>query len=216
MFELDLFFATGERNVSLEAHVAGCARCAGYLQELGALQAQRAVPTLPPAPLRARAGARRGPWLGLAAAALVALFVVLLSWVPGPEEPAVAVKGGPAVQLLVRRGEQTRVWDGAAAIRAGDVLGLRVACAGFSRVAVAVAEGGGWARVQQQACPDEAGAFALPFTLVVDGAPGRERLAVVFSAADLEAPALGAAVSAQRRDGRVWVTRFELAKEMAP
>jgi len=38
----------------------------------------------------------------------------------------------------------------------------------------------------------------------------------VFSKAALEERALSEAVSAQRRDGNIWVTRFELQKEVAP
>ena len=73
-----------------------------------------------------------------------------------------------------------------------------------------------WAGIVRQRCPEAAGTIALPFTLRVDEAPGRERFAVVFSAADLDEQTLGAAVDAQRRDGKGWVTRFDLEKEVAP
>jgi hypothetical protein len=236
MFELDLFFATRERNAALEAHVDECARCAGYLKELTALQEAREVPLpsagaasrasgLPAAPTRRAAPQRasavrstRRLWLLSGAAAMTAAVVFSLLLLEAADEraPAVAVKGSPAVQLLVRRGQETRIWDGASRVRAGDVLGLRVACEEFSTVTVAAAKGEEWAPLEEQACPAQASARTLPFTLRVDAAPGRERFAVVFSTARLEGRALGEAVSTQRRDGSIWVTRFELEKEVTP
>jgi hypothetical protein len=148
---------------------------------------------------------------------IAAVVLSLLSLESSDERaPSVAVKGSPAVQLLVRRGQATRIWDGGSPVRAGDVLGLRVACEDFSTVTVAAARGEAWARLEEQACAAQAGARTLPFTLVVDAAPGRERFAVVFSKVALEERAVGEAVSAQRRDGSIWVTRFELQKEVAP
>jgi hypothetical protein len=235
MLELDLFFATRERNVALEAHVDECARCAGYLKELAALQEARRVP-LPSAGASTASGwlsdsarraapqpafsvrSRRRPWLLPGAAAMTAAVVFSLLSLQSADEraPAVAVKGSPAVQLLVRRGQETRIWDGSSRVRAGDVLGLRVACEDFSTVTVVAARGEEWTRLEEQACPAPAGVRTLPFTLVVDAAPGRERFAVVFSKAALEERALSEAMSAQRRDGGIWVTRFELQKEVVP
>jgi hypothetical protein len=70
-----------------------------------------------------------------------------------------------------------------------------------------------WASLFQGDCP--APGTALPFTLVVDDQPGVERFAVVFSGSPLDARALDEAVDRRRMDGDVWVTRFELGKEIA-
>lgn len=228
-FELDLFFASSGSDARIERHLADCARCSTYLAELAALQEGAPLPAratppaarapLPRAPLSRSAPRARRHALGWAAAALAVLGAVtgLLLATPEPETPAVAIKGGPAVQLLVRRGDETRPWDGTSRVRAGDALGLRVACEGFVHVSVAAASGEAperWSRLSEVPCPPAGG--ALPFTLVVDDAPGRERFAVVFSKARLGEGALGDAIERRRLDGDAWVTRFELDKQVAP
>lgn len=226
MFELDLYFATGAPDARIEEHVAGCERCGGYLAELARLQEGAALPELLALPRgrglparRAERGLGAGRSLGLVmslAAGLVVLGAVsaLLLVSPSEDAPAVAVKGGPGIQLLVRRGESTRAWNGTSPVRAGDVLALRVACEEFERVAVLVPSGQArerWSPLFQGDCPPAG--EALPFTLVVDEQPGREEVAVVFSRSLLAARDLDEALARRRVDGEVWVIRFELDKE---
>jgi hypothetical protein len=219
MFELDLYFAAQAPDARIEQHVAMCARCGGYLAELAALQTQTSMP-LPPARRGAgRATSRRARPRALTLAAgltvLGAVTAVLLISRPAEQAP-VAIKGAPSVQLLVRRGEDTRPWDGTSPVRPGDVLGLRLACEELRQVAVVARSAdprGRWSPLYQGDCPP-AGA-ALPFTLVVDDQPGVERFAVVFSASALDRGALDDAVERRRMDGSAWVTRFELGKEIA-
>lgn len=227
IFELDLHFVTGGSDARIEAHVSGCRQCSAYLSALGGLQAGAALPALPQRPASPGSGApagaqpsrprRLGLLLGAALSVLAAVTTRLVS--RDDEPPAVAVKGGPAVQLLVRRGDQTRAWDGTSRVRPGDALGLRVACDDFRRVAVAAFshERAGWQRISDEACPREAGAAAaaLPFTLVVDDTPGRERFAVVFSPEPLDEHVLGLAIERRRLDAGAWVARFELDKEVS-
>lgn len=220
MFELDLYFATREPDARIEEHVATCDRCGGYLAELEALQTQTSAP-LPAARPAARSLARRARPRGLgvtlaAGLAVLGAVTALLVVSRDAESPAVAIKGTPAVQLLVRRGEETRPWDGASPVRPGDALGLRVACEELRHVAVLARSAElprRWSPLFQGECP--AAGAALPFTLVVDDQPGVERFAVVFSAAPLDPPALGDAIERRRTDGSAWVTRFELGKEIA-
>jgi hypothetical protein len=219
MFELDLYFATGASDARVEDHVAECERCSAYLAHLGPLQESAPLPPVRPAAAPASRRARPRA-LGLALAAGLSLSVVMTALLIFTHETgpaAVAVKGSPAVQLLLRRGDETLPWDGARRVRPGDALGLRVACEDFSHVTVAVASEaapGRWSSLSTGECPP-AGAV-LPFTLVVDDEPGRERVAVVFSMSPLGAPALGQAIEQRRLDAGAWVTRFELDKEIAP
>jgi hypothetical protein len=192
--------------------VASCERCSGYLAELERLQ-QRA-PSARATAERPRQRPARARVLALSLAALAALgAVTALLIVPlDPAAPNVGIKGSPSVQLLVRRGTETRTWDGASPVRAGDALGLRVVCEDFARVAVAAeTDRERWSRLSEDACP--AAGAALPFTLIVDEQPGTEHLAVAFSKSTLEARTLEQAIAARRLDAEVWVTRFELVKE---
>jgi hypothetical protein len=219
MFELDLYFATQASDPRIEEHVASCGRCSAYLSELDALQASPPLPAMPGAPAQARSRPtrQRASRLTLAAGlAVLGAAIALLVMSGEGEPPAVAVKGSPAVQVLVRRGEETRTWDGSRPVQPGDALGLRVACEEFRHVAVAVASGqarGRWSHLSQGVCPAAGG--ALPLTLVVDDEPGSERLAVVFSRSRLDPLALDEAIEARRLDTDAWVTRFELAKDVS-
>lgn len=221
MFELDLYFATQAPDARIEEHVTTCESCGGYLAALAALQTQVRLPLPAAMPGGARSVGRRSRprAFGLTLAASLAVLgavTALLVVSRDAEPPAVASKGTPAVQLLVRRGDVTRPWDGASPVRPGDVLGLRLACEGLRHVAVSARTadaGQRWSPLFQGECPP-AGA-ALPFTLVVDDQPGVERFAVVFSASPLDPAALGDAIERRRTDGSAWVTRFELGKEIA-
>jgi hypothetical protein len=113
--------------------------------------------------------------------------------------------------VLVHRDAETWIWDARSPVRPGDALALRVACEGLEHVAVASPGAGGWERITDAACP--AGSEPLPFTLVVDGAPGDEELAVVLSREVLDDETLRAAVTEGRRTQDVWVTGFVLPKE---
>jgi hypothetical protein len=123
----------------------------------------------------------------------------------------VGLKGMPSVQLVVRRGEASTLWNGTGPVRAGDALALRVACEGLSHVAIAAEEGGGrWSKLKDADCP--AGAKLLPFTLLVDDTPGTERFAVVLSRDVLEDAAIARAAADGSRTPQVWTVRFDLPK----
>jgi hypothetical protein len=221
-FALDTYFAAGRPpDAVLERHLSGCLRCQRYLAHLEAFAATpthaRGVLSIPSSRggmelpgLRERAGHRWGmAAVGLALAASVAGIARL--W---PNERYVGVKGTPAVQLLVRHHQDTAIWDGHAAVHPGDSLALRVACEGLARVAVASWGPGGWRRLSDSECP---GANApLPFTLLVDGEPGSERLAVVLSHVPMDDETLRGAIDATRRTTDVWVVDFLLPKATSP
>ena len=109
-----------ERSVSprpdLERHVTACTLCVGYLAELEQLAVVGARPWVAPAAaprsLVVRGPSRRVPLSAWAAlAALVVLVVGYVSSQLYEDESYVAVKGSPAVQLLLRRAGRTLPWD---------------------------------------------------------------------------------------------------------
>jgi hypothetical protein len=227
-FALDVYWASGRRaEPELESHIASCARCLAYLARLQRLAAEDCPespavvaphPGLPPVGTGGRSGAdepgRKRRWaLPSAIGAGLALAAGVLLLVRGrpPERQYVAAKGTPAVQVLVHRSADTWVWDGHSPVRPGDALALRVACEGLDHVAVASPGAQGLGRIADVECP--VGGAPLPFTLVVDDAPGEEQLAVVLSREALDDDTLRDAIGESRHAADVWVAGFVLPKE---
>ena len=209
-FELDVHFAAGTPEGELAEHVATCTRCAAYLDELRALDAQPhvriAVPPATPGGKRAR-----GRFLGSAAGVLAIAAAVAL-YVRGrqaAEEPYVGVKGAPAVQVLVRGNDGTRIWDGHSPVHPGNAIALHVACEQLTQFTV-VDDSPEHGRFSEGVCPKTP--MTLPFTLVVDDQPGHERFIVVLSRAHLDDPTLRQYVRSGTRDQDVWVTAFDFPK----
>jgi hypothetical protein len=227
-FTLDVYWASGRSgDAALDAHIAGCSRCQAYLESLAALEAaavREGKQLHAPDPEGAKGAPAPGSpvpatikprWRRVVAAAGGALalaasvFAVIRTRPPAPEG-YVGVKGAPAVQVLVRRDRDTRVWDGRAPIRPGDALALRVACEGLGHVAVAGHGPTGWARLSDAACPTDGA--PLPFTLIVDGEPGEERIALVLSREAMDDRALREAIEETRRTRDVWAVELVLPK----
>lgn len=120
------------------------------------------------------------------------------------------------MQVLVRGPLRAEIWDGRAPVRPNDALAFRIACEGFARVAVLA-----WVdakapavRMYEGACPQPAA--VLPFSLVVDSAPGDESVAVVLSTRRLDDRALQAAALERRKGKDVWSEALRFSKAGAP
>jgi hypothetical protein len=225
-FELDVYFASpGEDAPEIAEHVASCTKCAAYLETLAVLDGDAvrlavpaavapAAPATAPSPAR-RPSARLGRFVAPASAvlALAAAVAIYVRSRPSVDDSTyVGVKGAPAVQVLVRSGTQTRVWDGRSAVHAGDAVALHIACEQLEHVTVVTEANATLVRLWDGPCAKPPA--PLPFTLVVDDQPGRERFAVVLGRSRLEEPALREAVRASTRSSDVWVTAIELPKEI--
>ena len=210
-FELDVYFAGDTAGAEVAEHAASCNRCAAYLDELRALDADPHVQIPAPTvtrgsvrPLRRILGAATGA-LALAAAVTLSLKV---------REPAddsyVGVKGAPAVQVLVRGDDGTHVWDGRSPVHPGDAIALHVACEQLTQFAV-VPDTAELERFAEGACSPAP--TTLPFTLVVDDQPGHERFVLVLSRTHLDDATLKKVARTRTRDENVWVTAFDFPKE---
>lgn len=207
-FELDLHFVDAA-DAAIAKHVAGCAACSAYLDGLRALDADGTRLATPPA-LEVRS-LRRFVAPAAAVLALAAGLALFVRSRAAIDESYVGVKGVPALQLLVRDGEQTRIWDGHSAVHAGDAVALHVACEQLQHVTVTTEDQHGLVRLWDGPCPKPPA--ALPFTLRVDDTPGREHFAVVMGKTRPDDLALRAALRTSTRAADVWVFGVELPKE---
>lgn len=152
----------------------------------------------------------------LALAAGIALFVrdrrVISPTIPDDESSYVGIKGVPAAQALIRRDGKTRLWDGASRLRPGDALAVGLACEQFTRAAVYARGPVGPSKLWEGECPRGANP-TLPFTLVVDGEPGRERFSVILSRTPLDDERSARALQASTRGADVWTIDFTFEKE---
>ncbi len=218
VLDLDTWFASpvGERESTgsreIRAHLDSCAQCRQYVETMESDVSRT------PAPPRAGA-APRGKVVRLvpAVATVLALAAGLALWVrsrsPADDASYIGVKGTPAAQILVRRDGRVHVWDGAAPVRSGDALAVRVACEAFEHVAIVAESDAGIERVWAGACPGARSDAPLPFTLLVDEKPGREHFTVVLSRERLDDALLGGFVRDSARSDRAWTMAFDFAKE---
>ena len=95
--------------------------------------------------------------------------------------PVVAEKNGPAIAAWVKRPSTGREWAPAPdeVLAVGDELKLQVSPGGFARITLFKADASGaFGQLHSQ---QVSGTTTLPFTLVLDDAPGPETLYVLFS-----------------------------------
>jgi len=178
------------------AHVAGCARCREALEHArgeAAVFARRVMPRTLPA-IEARLGRRRIAWLVPATIALAAVavwLVVLPRLRPDAERPAIAAKGSPVLHLVARRAlaAEDRVFgvEPGAALAAGDAIRFVLDGADGRYLLVVSLDGAGQINVYYPyggtaAAPlTAAGHVVLDGSIVLDDAPGPERIWAVMS-----------------------------------
>ncbi|WP_394830078.1 hypothetical protein LVJ94_26580 [Pendulispora rubella] len=214
-FTIDAYYANGCRgDPSLAGHLETCARCRGYLAALDASKLAGAPTRAQSAPAKTGPRLRRILSISAGTIALAAGVAGVVRSVNGDEKGYVASKGTPAAQALIRSEGRSRIWDGRSPVHARDAIALRAGCEGFTHVAVIAPSADGWSRLFDGACPS--GSTPLPFTLVVDDAPGEERVSVVFSAARLDDGVLRDAARHRDRTKKAWIVEFVFPKVITP
>ncbi|XXF76175.1 DUF4384 domain-containing protein [Myxococcaceae bacterium GXIMD 01537] len=185
-----------EAAARAEAHLEACPRCREALAALGAahqrFQAEVLPRTLPRLRERAAPSPARRPWLAwLVAPALALAGVALVLLRPGPgeeENPAYGYKGGPVLRVAVKHGDTVGTVADGARLSPGDALRFIVEPAGHAYVLVASVDGAGAVSVyhpyggtHSARLPETSGTVTLPGSIVLDAAPGPERLWAFFS-----------------------------------
>lgn len=215
--------ATDDEVQAAEAHASGCARCREELhgaRAAGRRFAESVFPRTLPA-LEARRPPRRS-WrlvlpLALAATAAVVLFVRS----PQPDGPRFQSKGEGALRVFAHRGGESFPVPDGTALRAGDRIRFGVVPGDARFVLVASVDGRGNASIYQPSTPVASGGeplVILPDSIVLDDAPGPERIFALFSDRPLDEPAVTAAlvaVGAEGADAIRGTTRLPLSYTQA-
>lgn len=187
-------------------HLGACAACRQRSEELTALHSQFTRSVLPrhlaSMPWRPSPWAHWATWMRLvpvlAVAGLALLFVL-----PGersPDGPELAVKGGAALRVFVHRGE--RVWKATEGepLAPEDQVRFEVEAGGLPYLLVVSIDGAGKPSIYypydggQSGPVDPQQEVVLPGSIVLDAAPGPERLYALFSREPLQAEAVKAAL----------------------
>ncbi|MBX2799039.1 MAG: hypothetical protein KTR31_15290 [Myxococcales bacterium] len=179
--------ALGDSTAEVEAHVHQCDQCRAYVGTI------RRDPGPAPLGLMQRAERRwwRWPALVLPLVAVGAALAAIL-WSPVAEDPWLATKGHPHVEVWVRSDQRVYAFDGRP-LSAGDSIRLRVDPAGFDHVEVRT--GRDVLYTGQLHGPED-----LPASWRLDHAPGPERIEITLSHPDRPS----------------WSTTLLIDKEVAP
>ncbi len=187
--------ALGTETAGARDHLVTCARCRGDYEAAAALREHFTVSVL------ARTQPRRSrivwPWLAIPAfaAAIGVLFVIAR---PRPvTRPAsdLAIKGDAAWQVFANRDGQTFAIHDGVQLEPGDRIRFAVTPDGARYLLVASIDGGGAVSIYfpyggSQSEALEAGErVELPGSIVLDAAPGPERMFALFSDQPIEAAA---------------------------
>jgi hypothetical protein len=191
-----------DATAGAEAHLRDCERCRQALASLQATHQRfetEVLPrTLPKLRARVEGVSRRPRWVWMlapAAALVVALVVLPQRLFSGPESlpPEYGIKGGPLLRVYARKGERVEEAREGASLAPGDALRFVVEPAGLPYLLVVSLDGAGSVSVyypyggaRSQRLPQAVGPVELPGSIVLDAAPGPERVFALFSHAPLE------------------------------
>lgn len=179
--------------VRVREHLAACDACRGERDADAAMHAEfraRVLPRTLPQP-------RRRWWVFVALPALAAAAALLLLVLrPHHEEPDLGIKGGAAWQVVALHGDhELRVHDGTK-LAAGDRVRFVVVPNGAHYVTIASVDGAGAASIYYAAVKLDGPRVEVPDSIVLDAAPGPERLFALFSDQPLDAAPIEAKLRA--------------------
>jgi hypothetical protein len=216
-FAVDEVLTHGAGSPAVAAHVASCPRCkqrvAGRRADAEGLAPMAAEVWRAVSARAAKAAPRPWAWrrppawafasLSLAGALAVLAAIAVVRRSPPPAASYVAAKGAFTLTIAARRGAELLTIDAAHPARSGDELRFVPSGGAPGRyVAIASVDGRGDVWLLYPASPNDSSVpmppagQPLPGGIVLDDAPGPERLFIVIS----ERPVPGAAVRAAARD----------------
>jgi hypothetical protein len=217
--ELDLEPGAPEPRAGVEAHARRCSACAERRAAHAALIAQFRASVLPRTLAsvtdRRRDRLRRGWWAWLAVPVVAAVLLLVAGRhragirVEEGSASELGVKGGALFEVFARRAGTGFDFDGPTVLRVrdgmrlapGDALRFVLFPSGMPYVLIASVDGAGQVSIyypfhgEESVLASGAGAISVPGSIVLDTAPGPERLFVIYSARALRASAVRAALA---------------------
>ena len=172
------------------AHAAGCHRCRAELEAAQSARrrfAEQVFPrTLPEIERRSGPRPRWRLWLGtlVVAGAAAAILPFLVQPRLPLEDPAWQVKGHGALKVFGRRGDRVIAVEDGARLRPGDQIRFAVQPGDARFVLIGSVDGRGRASLYYSSAAvgvDAGQVQLLPDSVVLDDAPGPERIFAVFS-----------------------------------
>ncbi|NMO15435.1 hypothetical protein HPC49_33740 [Pyxidicoccus fallax] len=171
------------------AHLDACATCRARAEELASLRSHFTVHVLPrTAPALRRPPAWHSAWRWLVPLVAVTAGVLVMARPPKTDtEPEYGVKGGATLQLFAHRGERTWKVQEGESLAPGDQVRFRLDGGGLPYVLLVSVDGAGQVNTYHpfggaRSAPLSEGAQAeVPGSVVLDTAPGPERLFALFS-----------------------------------
>jgi hypothetical protein len=192
-----------------QVHLERCPRCRHEHETTRALHQRFRQVVLPATRerLRPRPWWRKQPWLlAMAPAVMAAATLLLLVHArPAPlvvDEPALATKGAASLRLFARRGDRVFAVHDRDPLRTGDAVRFAIEPAGWRYLLIGSVDGAGKATLyfpfdgaaSAAIAPDRP--YELPGSIVLDDAPGPERVFALLTAAPLDGSAVKAALAA--------------------
>jgi hypothetical protein len=219
--ELELEPGAPEPRERVLAHARTCSACAERRAVHAALTAQFRASVLPrtvetvTARRRDRLRSRWAAWLAVPVAAAVLLLVAgrhrpgTGPIAGGESAPDIAVKGGALFEVFARRNGPATDIDGPTVVRVsdgmrlapGDALRFVLFPSGMPYVLIASVDGAGQVNIyypfrgEASVLASGQGALPVPGSIVLDAAPGPERLYAIYSARALPAIVVRAALA---------------------
>lgn len=199
---LDALDAGGEAQA--RDHLAGCARCREALEAARAAREHFQRTVLPRTVSAVRERARRSSWrlgwhhplvprllIPAFAAAVALLLVTRTRHVPGPQDAdlgaELGIKGAATLQVFASRDDHVFPVQDGSSLAPGDRVRFVVMPAGLPYLLIASIDGAGAATVYHPPGGSESGRLddrarlELPGSIVLDAAPGPERIYALFS-----------------------------------
>jgi hypothetical protein len=179
-------------------HLARCARCSSDQKDAAELREQFARSVLPRG-LRVRPP-RRWAWLAVPAVVVAVAVLILALWRPPERDDALAIKGEASWRVFANRDGQTFAVRDETELAPGDRIRFVVLPDGARYLLVVSVDGRGAVTIYYpyngaHSASIEGDRFELAGSIVLDDAPGPERIYAILS----DHPVASAVVTAQLR-----------------